>query len=171
MPRPSSANCSSATSLVMPARCALASRAWSCPRRPRSPITRTIGPIFNTGAVWRPRRSSPRRQPRHQYLCKHAEDTGPRTDLLLHVDVGPEVEIFRWFRAAAGYDLTSLGSDDQNAFTVYANSGISPVIGNYGYVNHEVYVRLTFVYSQAVSRNGFAAIAAVVSLGPAPTRA
>ena len=77
-------------------------------------------------------------------FASNSEGTGSRTDLLLHIDVGPEVEIFRWFRVGAGYDLTSLGSDATAAFSAY--TGVSPVLGNAGYTNNEVYLRLTFVY-------------------------
>jgi hypothetical protein len=77
-------------------------------------------------------------------FASNIEETGNRTDLLLHVDVGPEVEIFRWFRAAVGYDLTSLGSDDSGAFTDY--TGVTPLVGSGGYTNNEFYLRLTFVY-------------------------
>ncbi len=74
----------------------------------------------------------------------NAEGVAGRTDLLFHVDVGPEVEIARWFRVGAGYDLTSLGSNDTASFSSYA--GISPVFGASGYANHEAYLHLTFVY-------------------------
>lgn len=77
-------------------------------------------------------------------FANNIENTGSRTDEVLHIDVGPEVEVARWFRVAAGYDLTSLGSNDISAFGIY--TGTSPVIGSAGYTNHEVYLRLTFVY-------------------------
>jgi len=76
-------------------------------------------------------------------FASNAEGTGSRTDELLHLDVGPQVEIFRWLQVAAGYDLSSLGSNDQQAFSAYAGT---PVLGQAGYANHEVYLRLTFVY-------------------------
>ena len=78
-------------------------------------------------------------------FASNIEETGSRTDLLLHLDVGPTVEIFRWLQAGVGYDLTSLGSNDPAAFTAY--SGTGPLLGGAGgYTNHEFYLRLTFVY-------------------------
>ncbi len=77
-------------------------------------------------------------------FASNIEETGNRVDALVHLDVGPAFEIFRWLQVGAGYDLTSLGSNDPLAFTEY--NGVTPLIGSGGYTNHEVYLRLTFVY-------------------------
>ena len=78
-------------------------------------------------------------------FASNIEETGSRTDVLLHLDVGPSIEIFRWLQAGVGYDVTSLGSNDPAAFTAY--SGSAPLLGGAGgYTNHEFYLRLTFVY-------------------------
>ncbi len=72
------------------------------------------------------------------------EATGPRQDQIFIIDVGPEYEVTRWFRIGLDYNLTSDGSNDLQAFAVYANS--SPIFGEAGYVNNEFYVKLTFIY-------------------------
>jgi hypothetical protein len=77
-------------------------------------------------------------------FASNIEQSGSRTDDLVHLDVGPEVEIFRWCRAAVGYDLTALGSNDPGAFTAYP--GAKPLFGTGGYTSNELYLRLTFVY-------------------------
>ncbi len=69
-----------------------------------------------------------------------------RQDGYLRLDVGPEYEIARWLRIAAGYDLTSLGSNDQAAFSTFPPNSSSSVFGGPGYANHEGYVRLTLTY-------------------------
>ncbi len=66
-----------------------------------------------------------------------------RTDGSLRIDVGPEFEILRWLRVAAGYDFTDLQSTDPAAFGAYHTSSI---FGGAGYNNHEVYLRVTLAY-------------------------
>lgn len=65
-----------------------------------------------------------------------------RQDGYLHADVGAEVEILRWLRVAAGYDISDLSSTDKAVF-IYNSSSL---FGGTGYTNHEVYLRLTFAY-------------------------
>ncbi|MHB8416878.1 MAG: hypothetical protein ACYDCL_02310 [Myxococcales bacterium] len=65
-----------------------------------------------------------------------------RNDESLHIDVGPEFEILRWLRVAAGYDFTDLQSSDSAIFTYNSTS----IFGGSGYNNHEVYLRVTLAY-------------------------
>lgn len=65
-----------------------------------------------------------------------------RTDGYLRLDVGPEVEITRWLRLAAGYDLTDMSSTDVNAYDYRTTS----MFGGPGYSNQEVYLRVTLTY-------------------------
>jgi hypothetical protein len=73
----------------------------------------------------------------------NAEASGPRTDQLFIIDLGPEYEVTRWFRVGLDYNLSSVGSDDPS-FNIYANA--SPVFGPYGYTDNQFYIKLTFVY-------------------------
>jgi hypothetical protein len=71
------------------------------------------------------------------------EGTGPRTDQVFTIDLGPEYEVTRWFRVALDYNLLSFGSDDP-AFGIYANA--SPIFGPLGYTDNQFYIKLTFIY-------------------------
>jgi hypothetical protein len=68
--------------------------------------------------------------------------SGGRTDESLRIDVGPEFEILRWLRVAAGYDFTDLSSTDAADFAYQSNS----IFGGAGYSNNEVYLRVTLAY-------------------------
>jgi hypothetical protein len=73
----------------------------------------------------------------------NVEATGPRTDQIFTIDLGPEYEVTRWFRVALDYNLSSVGSDDP-AFNVYANA--TPIFGPLGYTDNQFYVKFTFIY-------------------------
>jgi len=76
------------------------------------------------------------------YQLNSEDSPSGRTDESLRVDLGPEFEILRWLRVAAGYDFTDLQSNDSAVFTYQSSS----VFGGSGYHNHEVYLRVTLAY-------------------------
>lgn len=77
------------------------------------------------------------------YALNSQGNSGGRTDGSLRLDVGPEYEIARWIRIAAGYDFTNMSSSDSYAYSVLNSSS---AFGGPGYDNHEVYLRVTLTY-------------------------
>lgn len=56
-----------------------------------------------------------------------------RADTVFTIDLGPEYELFPWLIGAAGYSLSTRGSNQSSAPTV-------------NFTRHEAYVRVTFTY-------------------------